>query len=241
MKKTLVLTLLVLALAMSLTAQIYVKTKTHTDPMSMMGQTTPGSDVVTETWIADDKTAQVTPDQTFIVDLSKKMAWFVNHKDKSYVEAPLPLDFAKLLPPEAAAMAGMLKMTATVNPTGETKKIGQWNCQGFDMTVNVMGMPMKTKVWASTDTPIDMAKYFNLYIPVLQGQMRLDDTSVKEMQKIKGYQISTVMDAEMMGAKIHVTADVLEIAKKPAPAGIFAVPAGYAKKATLDMDALQKR
>ena len=70
--------------------------------------------------------------------------------------------------------------------------------------------------------------------------MRLDDASVKEFLKIKGFQIATEMNAEIMGAKMHTTSEVLEIAVKEAPTGIYSVPAGYVKKDTLSVDEIQK-
>lgn len=120
MKKLFALTLLVLIAALSLSADVYVKQKTHTD--SMMGQ--PARDDIMEQWIGDNANAfaTVSPDQSFIVDLKKNLLYMVNHKSKTYVETTLPLDLSKLLPPEYAAMVGMIKMTATVSPTTRQRK-----------------------------------------------------------------------------------------------------------------------
>jgi hypothetical protein len=242
MKKLFVGMMIVAMAALSLSADIYIKSKTHSDAMSIMGQTTPATDSVSEQWIGDNAFANISNGSNFIVDVSKNMVYFVNLGDKSYVETSLPIDFAKLLPPEVAAMAGMFVMSATVSPTTETKKVGTWNCQGYEMTMTVMGMPMKTRVWASTDVPFDTAKFAQKFVPALtKGLMRLDESSVKEMAKIKGYQIATETNGEMMGAKIHATTEVVEISTKSAPVGIYSVPAGFTKKTTLDMGALQKR
>jgi hypothetical protein len=236
MKKMLTLAVILTMSALSLSADIYIKSKTHSDAMSIMGQNTPAKDDISEQWIGDNVYAMKTGDTAQIIDLSKNVIYMVNHGDKSYVEAPLPLDFAKLLPPEMAAMASMIIMKATVAPTGETKKIGSWNCQGYDMTMTVMGMPMKTKVWASTDVPFDTAKFAEKMMPaIMQSTLKLDASSVKEMAKIKGVQISTEMNGEMMGAKIRAVMEVVEIAKKDAPAGTYSLPAGYKKNATMNL------
>jgi hypothetical protein len=241
MKKMLTIAVILTMSALSLSADIYVKSKVHSDAVSMMGQTTPASDSILEQWIADKAFAQKTGDMVTIVDLAANLYTMVNLGDKSYVQTALPLDFAKLLPPEAAAMAGMMKMTATVAPTGETKKIGAWACQGYDMTITIMGMTMKNKVWASTDVPFDSAKFFEKFMPsIAKGTMRLDDASVKEMAKIKGFQIATETKGEMMGAKINATTEVVEISKKDAPAGIYSVPAGFKKNASMSMADMQK-
>lgn len=242
MKKVIVGMMIAAMAVLSLSADIYIKSKSHTDAVQMMGQTTPASDSISETWIGDNAMAMVSDKNATIIDLGKNTFIMINTKAKSYVETPLPVDFAKLLPPQMAQMAGMMIMSATVAPTGETKKIGSWTCQGYDMTMTVMGMPMKTRVWASTDVPFDAAKFAEKFMPAMtKGMMRLDDNSIKEMMKIKGYQIATETNAEIMGAKIHSTNEVVEIAKKSAPAGIYAVPAGFAKKDFLDMAEVQNR
>jgi len=138
-------------------------------------------------------------------------------------------------------MAGMMKMTATVTPGTEKKKIGTWNCSLYNVSMSVMGMAMPLKVWASTEVPFDSAKFAALFTTLMKGQMRMDDASVAEFKKIKGFQIATEMNAEIMGAKMHTTSEVVEIAVRDAPRGIYAAPAGFVKKDKLSMDEIQKR
>jgi hypothetical protein len=147
----------------------------------------------------------------------------------------------KLVPKEMAAMmGGMMKMTVTVNPNGQTKTIGQWKCSGYDVTIQMMMMPIKMAVWASTDVPIDMEKFSSLYGNVLKAQLRLDDAAMKEIMKVKGFWIASEITAEVMGTKARSTTEVLEMSKKNPPAGVYSVPAGYTKRDTLSMEALQQ-
>ena len=238
MKKLFALTALVLMVALSLSADIYVKQKTHMD--GMMGQ--PATDVIQEQWISENAFASVSADQSIIMDMKKNLMYMIYHKSKTYVESTLPMDLTKLLPPEVAAMAGMIMMTATVSPTTETKKVGQWNCTGYDVSITMMGMPMKMRVWATTDVPFDYNQFnAKIWGNVLKGQMMLDEASVKEMMKIKGFQIASEMSGEIMGMKFNTNTEVLEISKKNPPANVYAPPAGYTKKDKLSMDDLQKR
>ena len=106
----------------------------------------------------------------------------------------------------------------------------------------MMGMPMTLRVWASTDVPATLLDFSAKVTPVfLQGQMRLTDASVKEFAKIKGFQVATELTADVMGAQMHTTTEVVEIVEKPAPAGTFEPPAGYTKKTTLSLQDLQRR
>ncbi|MEW5900414.1 MAG: DUF4412 domain-containing protein [Acidobacteriota bacterium] len=242
MKKLLTVFLLVLTVSVLASADIYIKSKTHTDAMAMMGMNQPAKDEIIEQWFDNDRFAMVSPSLGFIVDLKKNILTYVVHQNKTYVESPLPLDFSKIIDPQAAQMMEqMMKMTVTVTPTGQTKTIGQWNCSGYDVSLNMMMMPMKMSAWATTDVPFDLDKFMNLYTNVLKAQMRLDEAALQEFKKIKGYMIASEMSAEMMGAKIHVTQEVMEISKKTPPTSVYSVPAGYTKKDKLSMMDLQNR
>ena len=242
MTRILASVLLVLLASPAFAADVFVRIKTHSDPTAAGGQAQPARDDVTEQWYGPGKTAQSGGDGGFIVDLEKNMAYMVNHRDKSYVPMPLPIDITKVLPPELAQMAPRMQMTASVTPTTDTKTIGSWPCTAYDVSLTVMGMPMALRVWASTAVPAALLDYASQVTPVfLQGQMRLTDESVKEFAKIRGFQVATELTADMMGARMRTTTEVVEIVEKPAPAGTFAPPAGYAQKATLSLQDLQRR
>ncbi len=242
MKKIVCVLSLFMILASFAAADVYVKAKQHTDAFSVMGQSQPAKDEVIEQWIGDDKFAYISPEMSSILDLKKNIAYLIMPSEKTYVETPLPLDLTKILPPEMAQMmAGMMKMTVSVTPNGQTKTIGQWKCSGYDVAMQMMMMPMKISVWASTDVPIDMEKYAKMQSNILKVQFRLDDAAVKEMMKIKGYWIATEMTAEMMGAKMRITLEVVEITKKTPDPSVYSVPPGFTKKDALTMQDFQRR
>jgi len=240
MKKLLAIISMALVLAVFVSADIYVKSKMHSDPVSMMGQTQPAKDSISEQWIGDDKFANVSEEQSTIIDLKKNVMFLISHKEKTYVEAPLPLDITKLLPPEMAQMAAMMKMTITVTPTGQTKTISQWKCSEYDVSMTMMMMPVKMKVYASTDVPFDIDSYMQkMYSNVLKAQLRLDDASLQEMLKIKGFWIASETSVEMMGAKSRSTTEVVDISKKAPTTDVYSVPAGYKKTEKLSMKGMR--
>jgi hypothetical protein len=243
MKRTITAILCVLAIASFASADVYVKSKTHTDPMSMMGQNQPAKDSFSEQWIGNDKFAMQSDQNASVIDLSKNVMYIINHKTKTYIEAALPFDFTSLLPAQMASMMqGMMKMTVTVAPTGIKKTVGSWACDEYDVTMNMMMMPMKMKVYATTNVPFDLAAYMSkVYGTMLKAQFRLDDASVSEMMKVKGFWISSEMTMEMMGTKIRTTSEVVEISQKTPPAGAYSVPAGYTKQDKLSMQDLQNK
>jgi len=242
MKRAVTVISLLLVLAVAASADIYVKSKTHTDPWSMMGKDQPAKDEVNEQWFNDNQFAFISPETAIIADLKKNIIDIINNKQKTYIESPLPFDFTKILDPQMAQMMGqMMKMTVTVAPNAQTKTIGQWKCAGYDVTINMMMMPVKITVWSSTDVPFDVVKFRDLYMNVMKAQMRLDDASVKEMMKIDGYWIASETTMEMMGTKMRTTSEVVEITKKSADASVYSVPAGYTKKDKLSMQDMQNQ
>ncbi|MCX7972988.1 MAG: hypothetical protein N3B16_00605 [Candidatus Aminicenantes bacterium] len=230
MKKFLVLMGLIILGCALVWADIRIKTKTHIDAITIMGQTQPEKNEVTEQWLAEDRYAVHGQDNSVILDLKKNMLYFLDHQDKSYVETTLPLDLTKLFPPEMAQMMTMMKMTVTVNPTGQTKTIGSWKCSGYEVNISMMMMPMKMMVWASTDVPFDVNRFMErFYSHILKLQLRLDDQSLAEMQKIKGYWIASETTGEVMGAKIRGTMEVTEISQASPPPNVYSIPANYRK------------
>jgi hypothetical protein len=242
MKRLLASVLLVLLASPAFAADVLVKIKTHSDAFAVGGQSQPARDGMAEQWYGPGKTAQSSDDAGFIVDLDKNVAYMVNHRTKSYVPLTVPIDIVTVLPPELAQQAAMMQMTATVAPASETRTIGRWQCTGWDVALTMRGMPMKLRVWTTSDVPAALLEHSARVTPAfLQGQMRLTGESAKEFGKIKGFQVATELTADVMGAFMRTTTEVVDIVEKPAPAGTFEPPAGYAKKTTLSMQDLQRR
>jgi hypothetical protein len=243
MKRILASLLLALLASPALAADVLVRIKTHSDPITAGGQSQPARDGTAEQWYGPGRTAQSSGDGGFIVNLDRKTAYVVNHREKTYVPLPIPIDIVKALPPQYAAQAAaMIQATATVTPTAETRTFGSWPCTAYDVTMTMMGMPVALRVWASTEVPAALLESSAQVTPVfLQGQMRLTDASLQEFAKIKGFQVATELTADVMGARMRTTTEVVEILEKPAPAGTFEPPAGYAQRATLSLQGLPRR
>jgi len=240
MKKVLLTLVLVILSAVFLTADIYIQQKIHSDAFEIMGQKTPEKNEISHMWIGKNKMAMHGEEISFVINLDKKEILMINHKDKSYVPMSLPLELDKYFPSQMMQMMGGVKVT--VNPTGETLKIGDWKCQGYDMSMNMMMFTMNTKIWASTDVPFDWKKFQEgMFMEFSKVTMRLGEDSVKEFQKIKGFQIKSMMTINMMGQDMVTTQEVVEISKMSAPAGTYSAPAGYNKKDKVSMMDMQNR
>jgi hypothetical protein len=215
-------------------ADTLVRQTFHMDAFTMMGQAQPARDDTQEIWIGQGQMATVTKEATFIVDTNRKVLDMINHGKKTYVEMSLPLDMSSYLPPQMAQMMAATKVTVT--PKGTTQQIGQWNCDGYDVVMDMSIMKMKMVVWATTDVPFDWAQVQEkMGNQVMKASMRLNDAALAEYQKIKGFQVKSDIIMEMMGSEMKASTIVTEISTKPAPAGVYAVPAGYTKQDKLTM------
>ena len=230
MKRILLMVLLVVLSFSVLSADVYLKTRTQTSAFEMMGQKQEAKDELGEQWFSKNRMAMITPGTKILLDGQKNTMTMINHNDKTYVQADLPLDMTSLLPPEAAAMMGMMKMKVSVSPNGQSKKIGSWNCKGYDVKMEMMMMNMNMTIWASNEVPFDWKSYQKLALNLikLQGQM-FDEASMQEFLKIDGVQIASEMKMEMMGSEMKTTTEVIEISEKTPPADLYVVPADYKK------------
>jgi hypothetical protein len=235
MKKLILIVTLVGISFAFLHADVYIKQKTSSG--AFMGQ--PPKDVFTEHWLGTNKMAVISPGTSMIMDLGAKKMYMVYHKNKSYIETALPLDMAKLMPEQMAQMMkGMMDgMTISVQPNGQTKKVSNWNANGYNVKMAMMGNEIKMTFWASKDVPFDWKKYGSMYSEIFKAQFRMGEKFIEEFKKVQGFPVATEMDA--MGMKVTTT--TVEISQKNPGPGTYSVPAGYAKKDKLSLEDLQQR
>ena len=211
-------------------ADTFIQAKRHTDSFTMMGQTQPAKDEVTTMWVAKDKyRTDVREGQSFIVRLDQSKMYVLDHTEKMYSAVDLPIDWSKMIPPESQQMAEqwmqMFKMTATVTDTGETKKIKGWNCRKYLVSLKGM-MRADMEVWTTKDIKIDYSAYKKFGESVMSMNPMFKD-AMEEMKKIEGYTVSSATTMNMMGADMKTTEEVIEVSEKPAPRGVYDIPAGY--------------
>jgi len=227
-------------------ADVYIKQKNHTDSFSMMGQTQPAKDDIFVTWMGKDMARMDHgEDSSIIIRMDKKVMYMIDHSEMKYTEMPIDskgdifasaIAASDLSDEEQAqaqkmmkGFAQMMKPTVTVEETGETQKIKNWNCKKYNMTMSMMGMKTKSEVWASEDIKIDYELYRSLTFSLL-GQTQGIEDMMKEMGKIKGIVVLSTGSMSMMGTDVKSTQELIEVAEKSAPAGTYDFPGGYKKQ-----------
>lgn len=225
-------------------ADVFMKLKAHKDATRMGGQSLPAKDTIQTIWMAANMMRHDEAGASMIIRLDEKKAYYLDNSAKSYVE--MPLDFEKAMTDLEAATGkkdkemeeqmkmaqSMFKMKMTITDTGEKKTINKWNCRKYirEMT---MGMgPVKSEVWATEDLKMDLDLYaqFNAVMMAMQpGAKESIEQATAEMKKLKGVPVLTITTANVMGANMKSTEELLEFKEGKAPDGIFEIPAGYKK------------
>ncbi len=238
-----VLVLVLFTVPIFVRADVFLKQKSHTDSYQIMGQQQPAKDEFESIWIAKDKMRSDGKEESTIVRLDKNVMYILDHTKRTYVE--IPMDIGKSLPKlnvpkgneeDAAAfknmMKNMMKVEVTVTPTGEKKKIRNWNCRKYIETVSMVMGQTKMIVWATEDVKLNYdlyAKFAASMFAQIPGMKQAMGTMEKEMEKVKGLPVLTVTERKIMGQTVRSTTELLEVKHGKAPTGIFEIPKGYTK------------
>jgi hypothetical protein len=205
----------------------------HQDGFSMMGQNQPETNEEHVTWIGDDALRMDQGSTTTIVRADQQQMLIVNHDDETFTSVELPIDLNTLLPPGMGEqMLKMMQFDVTVTPTDETKMVGDWEARRYNLELTSSMMSMSSVLWASTDTPIVVSDYFDLYSQILRLQPGMD-AMIDKMKQIDGYVVEqeATMTMSFMGETTIGSSDrVLSIDEIDPPAGTYDPPAGYTRE-----------
>jgi hypothetical protein len=257
MKKLAMIVILILFISLFLGADVYTKSVERVKAFEMMGRKQGETLQMKERWYGKDKYVEFGKDFNIIIDLEKEKMFFIIHESKVYLEIPTEFDgeelfeFIMALSPKVAEVVKSIRITdAKVLLNSEIKKIANWDCTAseFEMVFMIPAMNMmpkfKMKMWMTHDLPKEYEKFTEMgdfFIRSVMGMLNIDEASQKEMdkmEKVDGFQIAADITIEIFGSQINMESQTLEITEKPAPAGTYSPPKGYAKK---DIDFIKEQ
>lgn len=207
-------------------ASAYIEQLVATGPI--MGQ--PGRSSTHKIWIEGDKIR--------VEDSSTAMATILR-KDKGvlYMINPAKMTYSEMTFEQLQALAnmglGMMGGKAqeqpqvTIEKTGETAKIGDWNTS--KVLVKVSG-PIATEMtlWLSKDIALDMSTWVDLAQGM--GMKVLVGDTMEQLATLEGYPVKQESKVTMMGMNVFSTTELK--AFKPAAGGddsLYELPAGLTK------------
>jgi hypothetical protein len=186
----------------------------------------PPQKILVKTWISGDKARmEGLGGMISILRGDQNKMLLITEATKAYTESDLDSPQG----PVGAAAAMMGDVQVDVKPTGNTKKIGEWNCQEYLVTFTG-GMPMTMQMWVCPDVSIDSSLSSKM-----SGGMGANPAMAKMAEKlkaIKGYAIQTVTKMAMGAQVMETTMTVQKISQEKIDPALFEVPAGYTKAET---------
>lgn len=190
-------------------------------------------------WIAADKMRMDGEKESVLLRADKDSLYMIDNAKKSYSGISLSqiasaAGQAQEMPagmPEA--MANMMKMEVTVEPTTETKTINGWNCTKYLQTLKMMGTSTTSDLWATTDVKVDPAlvkSFFSSFYLKNKAMKNLAGQMQKEYGKIKGFVVYSVSTITVGDKESRTTSEMKGLKEAPAPAGAYEVPAKFKLK-----------
>lgn len=231
---------IIVSLPQAVNADVYMKQKQHTDAVTIMGQTQPALDMVTEIWITDTKMASSNEKQTIVFDLQDKTVMFADHEQK--MVSTMPMNFSTMVEEQSGDMSSgeradfekfmgrMMNVQVSVQRTSESKKIGKWNCTKYIQSMELGMGTITSEIWATTDIDIDedlYARFTTAVMAQMPGVSQNAASIIEETRKIKGVHVLTRQTTNMMGQSMDSTVELIEYSEAKAPDNAFAMPTGY--------------
>ncbi|MCJ7580262.1 MAG: hypothetical protein MUP98_06980 [Candidatus Aminicenantes bacterium] len=235
MKKTaFIFVLMFLLVTFSQGADTYIKQVIQNKAFVLEGQEHEAREEIIETWIDKNRLARRGQGRSLIVHLDKKIIYFVDHVQKTYVEMAIPIDVHQYFPEALEQLMG--QVTISVSATEELQKFEKRECRVYEVGIGSLMISMKMRVWATLDVPFDRKTYQEETFPeIAKVTYLLTDDAVAELMKIEGFHYRTEMTLHFMGAEMESIQEVVEMTRKSAPDNIYALPRDYTKKDRLSL------
>jgi hypothetical protein len=220
-------------------AETHIKTERHTDGYYRGGTMNPAVDETRELWVGEKRMAYITDGQKLVVDTEKNSLLYINLRDNSYAETPLPVDMSELFDEAAYGRLQMFQRTGEVKKAEENKKIGEWQCTAYDTHdwIPFQGGKVnerESRMWVSSEVPFDLEKFDAMLANILKLN-NLEAGYGEKMLAIEGFQIATEETTYAEGIAIKTTTKVVEMGEAEPPADVYALPEGCTKKEVLTL------
>ena len=197
---------------------------------AIMGQMQPATDTERILWVGEQRLRMTEGETSFIVQDDTNNLLIIDHVQQTVSRVALPIDFAELLPPGTMeTMMPMLDFKVRVTPTGDTKMVGPWKANRYDVTMDSQFSTVQSTIWATQDVEVDWKHYRRLFHAVISLQPGSRDM-IEKLQTIDGLvveessvtRMKMAEDAEMTSHDVPISVETLD-----PPPGIYDPQVGY--------------
>jgi hypothetical protein len=202
----------------------------HTEAYSKDGAEVPAKEIQRTLWVGKQRMRFESEDSTILVRLDQQKMYLLDARSKIANVIELPFEFRRYFPPEVRERIEKNAPFATVTPQDETRKIGEWQTRRHMVSIKSAGtLTSREEVWATKDLPVDRSAYDELMheINLLRAGGGL---MAEEMKRLEGIPVLTNRVRFVDGIEIRSREELVSVEDKPAPEGLFDVPADYTQK-----------
>jgi hypothetical protein len=215
-------------------ADTWMRVREHTDASYHHGTVDQAVDSESEIWIGGGRIASIDKDRRYIIDLTAGRVIVVEKADTAYVETTLPFSLSVILPEEVRPRAAMFQVTGEVTRLEGTKMIGGRECEGWMVHswINYLESRFdetERTTWVTKDLPAD-GKALETYYDVVWRMNNFSEELVAALRGMGGCELMTESVTYSEGQAIKASSEIVEIAEKDPPPGIYDIPEGYRKK-----------
>lgn len=191
-----------------------------------------------EMWIGAERLASHEGNKTILLDLKRNLFCILNHPDKCYIEAPLPLDLTKILSDDLLSRYETVRTSGKVEEEDGSLEVLSSKCRCYrvsywDVSDGQRRNERTVTVWATEDVDFDEAPYARM-LECMRMLHNRDKKLRKELKKIKGLQIRYEITGNGSGVKSRLVSEVVELKKLDPPEGVYMIPEDYTRKERLD-------
>jgi hypothetical protein len=192
----------------------------------------------TETWIGEGRVASHEGNKTILLDLDRKWFCIINHLDRTFVETSLPLDVDAVLGENLITAYMDVRTAVEVERRDGRREMASLECREYDVsywdeTGDGRFNERHLTVWATEDVQFDKKAYSKM-LDCMRMLHNRDKKARVELEKIKGLQTGFEASSNGSGLESKLVNEIVEIAEKDPPSGIYSVPSGYRKKERLN-------
>ncbi len=238
--KSVFVVMAMLLLASVAHADLHYTMKSTTGPYKIMGKDFPAQETTINGWIGDSLAYMDMDTAAVLLNTKTGTVFMIDKQKKTYAELNLNNISAMVNSAtegmdekQAQAMQDMMKKMMgsakfDVTATGEAKKIGDYDCNEYKMTFEMMGMNNLSDIWTTKDIDVDPQKYFQMAFAMMAVMPGMEK-AIDETKKMEGFPVFTKSTSSVMGTNIESTTELTGVEEAKAPAGTYSIPEGYTK------------
>ncbi|MBL8862529.1 MAG: hypothetical protein JNK02_11025 [Planctomycetes bacterium] len=218
-------------LAPSAQADVLLTRKTRAEAYRTPEGEVPAKESTTTIWVGKDRLRMDDGERVVVVRLDQKQVHLLDPASKVASTLDLPVDLAKLAPPEVSRMLeGLVRGTTVTSATSaESQRVGAWNARRSVVRLGGTAEASIT-VWTTQELPLDPAAYAELVSHAMS--VRPGGALVaEEMRKLGGISVLTEREQKTGGLVLRSRDELVAVETKDAPAGLYEIPAGFTVQA----------